>query len=380
MEKKKTNNIIGGFLGKLWESFAHGVKGTYRVLTFPLFSREAYGQPIKQYSAVHPITAHRYQTVSVTPPPRVSFLWRWGKALLLRTLALPILLVLCLSVIVYASVRPVHAPIRDFPESLRLYYENAEFKSEDGTVLRGWFIPSLNAEEIVDDGDQALRKQRPAVVLCHGLGAGRDQLLPLAAQLNGNGFEVLLFDFRGCGLSDGKRRSFGLHERSDVIAAVHYLYDKSNVDRERIAVIGQDVGGVAALGAAVRDNNIRAVVIADVDSDLQTALDRRLERLGMLKQVAISAYMRAFKAFFRVHENQISSVQMVETLNKNQFLLLIANKQKKSLCLSAQNILKHSRAHTKSVVVESTVSSSLTNAAKTGPIVIAFLKEVIGQE
>jgi pimeloyl-ACP methyl ester carboxylesterase len=379
-KKKKQKGRIKNFAKKLWERCFQTMVSTYQILTFPLLSPKSYRQLAEQLDVIRPITSFRNKAATAPAVHKDNPFWRLGKALIMRAMALPVLFVIFISVIVYASVRPEHIPINSFPESLRLFYEHAEFKSEDGTTLRGWFIPSLSAEEIVKDGDEALRRQKPAVVLCHGLGANRDQFLPLASLLNHNGFEVLLFDFRACGLSEGPQRSFGLHERDDVIAAVHYLASRSTVDRQRIAIIGQDVGGVAALGAAARDHSIRAVVVADVDSDLETALSRRLEKIGCLRDLSVSAYMYAYKSYFSAHENQVSSVHMAAALSDKQSLLLLNGRSEESFRFSAQNILKKTRAQTEFAVVSSPSTATLSNVTKSGPVVLNFLKKTIGPD
>ncbi len=171
--------------------------------------------------------------------PNRAFLRRLGYEITMRILALPIVILFFVAAIVYMGTRPTAAEISLYPDSLGLLYKNISFTSEDGTILLGWFIPSLKADDILAEGDKALTRKRPGVVLCHDFGANRDQLLALASTLNREGIEVLLFDFRGSGLSEGKPRSFGLYEQEDVTAAVHYLAEQPTVDSSKISVIGQ---------------------------------------------------------------------------------------------------------------------------------------------
>ncbi|MCP4711703.1 MAG: alpha/beta hydrolase, partial [Planctomycetes bacterium] len=252
--------------------------------------------------------------------------WRISRGIALRAVALPIVVVVCTAILLWVSLHPRRAAINSFPEGLRLYYEQVEFASEDGTLLRGWFIPSLNADEIADEGEKALRRRRPGVVLCHGLGSNRAQLLPLAGYLNRNGFEGLLFDFRNSGQSDGDQLSYGLHERYDAVAAVHYLASRASVDPSQIAVIGQDVGGVAALGSAALDHSVRAVVLAGVERDLKTAVSARLERAGICGEFCSTAYLWGYKTYFRAHDRQLSTWEMAESLNENQAVLIFSQK------------------------------------------------------
>ncbi|MBN1844690.1 MAG: alpha/beta fold hydrolase [Sedimentisphaerales bacterium] len=300
--------------------------------------------------------------------------WRLLRPVALRLLVLPPLLFVSLALIVCISVRTGRTEIRQFPDGMRLCYQPVEFHSEDGTLLRGWFIPSLKPEDVLREGDRLLRQQRPGVVLCHGLGTNRGQLLSLAAHLNQEGFEVLLFDFRGCGASDGQIHSFGLRERNDVLAAVHFLADRGSVDRNRIAVVGQDVGGFAALGASVRDYSIRALVLADVDRDMRTAIGRRLGESRFWCDWFTLAYLRGYQTYFRASERQLSAEGMAESLSETQRLLIIAPHNDASLKDSAGRIIKQSKAQAELLLIEELYPSTLMDASKVGPAIADFLR------
>jgi pimeloyl-ACP methyl ester carboxylesterase len=69
-----------------------------------------------------------------------------------------------------------------------------------------------------------------------------------------------MLDLRGQGESAGAAVTYGLRERTDVLAAVKFLRELSTVDESRVAVVGRDIGGVAALEAAALDSSLAAVV------------------------------------------------------------------------------------------------------------------------
>ncbi len=303
-----------------------------------------------------------------------AFLRRVGHEITMRILALPIVILFFVAAIVYTGTRPTAMEISLYPDSMGLYYKNASFKSEDGTRLMGWFIPSLKADDILTDGDKALTRKRPGVVLCHDFGANRDQLLALASTLNREGIEVLLFDFRGSGLSEGKARSFGLHEQEDVTAAVHYLEEQPSVDTSKISVIGQGLGGAAALGAASRDYGIRSIVVADVDSNFAAAVSRKLRQSGILGKAFCSAFVWGCQTWFRANDTQMSTVHKAALLSESQSLLMIYHKNNDKLIHSARLIEKNTDAQTESMVVNSLKPCLLTEFDTVIPHMIEFLQ------
>ncbi len=128
--------------------------------------------------------------------------------------------------------------------------EDVSFLSRDGTRLAGWFVPPA--------GD--LPAPRPGIVLSHGHGRSRAELLPHADFLHRAGFAVLAFDYRHRGQSGGGAVTMGLDERGDLQAAVDTLTAQPEVDASRIGVFGMSMGGVVALLLAASDSRIRAVV------------------------------------------------------------------------------------------------------------------------
>jgi uncharacterized protein len=76
-----------------------------------------------------------------------------------------------------------------------------------------------------------------------------------------NGFATLAFDKRGTGESDGKYLQ-NFHVLSDdVVAAVRWLREQPGIDGNRIQLVGYSQGGWIAPLAALKDGNIRSVLV-----------------------------------------------------------------------------------------------------------------------
>jgi fermentation-respiration switch protein FrsA (DUF1100 family) len=168
------------------------------------------------------------------------------------------------------SERAIHPPRREERHRLTDYpfaavTETVRFPSLDGTPLAGWFIP-------------AGQSPAPTVILLHGFGASRAQLLPHAAYLHDAGYHVLLFDFRHRGESGGDAVTVGAREPLDVQGAVSYLLTRSDVDPARIAVQGVGLGGVAGILAMATDPRISAAVVENAFPDLEGAIARNFEQ------------------------------------------------------------------------------------------------------
>lgn len=177
------------------------------------------------------------------------------------------------------------------------------FETSDGLKLAGLLVKRSEAQA--------------NVVICHGYKSAKELLyayIDLFPRWN-----MLLFDFRSHGQSEGEITSIGFHEYKDVIAAVRFLRDQtgaSNVHKLPLIVIGVSMGGAAALKAAEREPGLCDAVI--VDSTF-AQLDN-LVRKGFLKRSSLPYYpffpiirqMFHYCAQFNLREvNPIESVKSI---------------------------------------------------------------------
>jgi alpha-beta hydrolase superfamily lysophospholipase len=148
----------------------------------------------------------------------------------------------------YAAITPDIAPAHsevEMPDNLPFDVEKVMFPGGDNLRLAGWFVPSKNGA---------------TVILLHGYGGNRTQMLWHAERLVEAGYGVLLYDERGSGESEGDRRSLGWQDSEDVGGALAYLRSRPDVDASRIGIGGCSAGGQIALSSAARYPEIGAVL------------------------------------------------------------------------------------------------------------------------
>jgi dipeptidyl aminopeptidase/acylaminoacyl peptidase len=129
------------------------------------------------------------------------------------------------------------------PAQYGLTYEEVTFPSRDGLTLRGWFIPAPEA--------------RGTVVFCHGHAGSMDPDVKYTPAFHERGYNVLMFDFRGHGRSEGQHVSMGYYERQDLLGAVDYLQSRGI---DQVGVLGFSMGGAVAMATAPHSEAIRAAV------------------------------------------------------------------------------------------------------------------------
>jgi fermentation-respiration switch protein FrsA (DUF1100 family) len=117
--------------------------------------------------------------------------------------------------------------------------ENVWFSSRDGTRLNGWFFRSQSKPETA------------TIIFFHGNGGNIRNVGWLGQRFAKRGFNVLLFDYRGYGASDGTA-AYESDLYADGDAAVAYVMKERGVRAEQIVVYGQSLGTTVAADVASR--------------------------------------------------------------------------------------------------------------------------------
>ncbi|ADU64940.1 alpha/beta hydrolase [Desulfurispirillum indicum] len=120
------------------------------------------------------------------------------------------------------------------PGDIGLDYRDVRFQAADDTRLHGWFVPVPQA--------------RATVIFFHGNAGNISHRLQTIRVFHDLGLSVLIFDYRGYGLSEGTPDEKGL--QLDAVAAWQAALAQPEVDAERIVFWGRSLGGsIAACGA-----------------------------------------------------------------------------------------------------------------------------------
>lgn len=125
------------------------------------------------------------------------------------------------------------------------------FKAEDGTVLRGWWYRAKGSG------------QHPALVMAHGFSATKEMYLDdFAARFCDGGFDVLVYDNRCLGASDGEVRGDidPWQQIADYRDAITWFSRQDGIDAGRIGIWGSSYSGGHVLVVGAIDRRVRCVV------------------------------------------------------------------------------------------------------------------------
>lgn len=158
----------------------------------------------------------------------------------------------------------------DAPENYDLAYEPVTFVVRDGVRLSGWWFPAEGAAI-------------GTVVHCHGNGGNITGHFVQTAWLPAEGYNVLCFDYRGYGCSEGKAT------RSGTIADAHAAVDLA-LAREGAAPVvllfGQSLGGAVAIVVAAERDDLAGVAVDGPFSDYRQEVAWVLKQQWLTRSVA----------------------------------------------------------------------------------------------
>ena len=149
--------------------------------------------------------------------------------------------------------RPARSLLGGAPADYALPYDSVSFSTPDGLTLRGWWIQAGTP--------------RATLVFCHGHGGSKAPDLQYVPWLRDHGYNVLLFDFRAHGESEGVCTSLVCHGRHDLLAALTYLEQRGI---HRLGLMGFSMGAAVAISTAPLSPAVQAVVADSPFAELRT--------------------------------------------------------------------------------------------------------------
>ena len=154
------------------------------------------------------------------------------------------------------------------PEQLGLDAESLFLETEDGVRVHAFYVPG-----------EPSRTEPRALLFLHGNAGNASHRLPNAALLAELGVDVLLLDYRGYGLSEGRPSEAGVY--TDARAALAHLVDARGIPERRIVLFGRSLGGAVAVELA-QERSLAGVVLESAFTSVEDMARRMVGPLASL--------------------------------------------------------------------------------------------------
>ncbi len=263
------------------------------------------------------------------------------KKTLLICLSLVILLYLAFCILVSHLMTSRLAPNLDItPNFISNQWKSVEFKSSDNIQLRGWFFESTSDK---------------VIIMVPGLMANRTNSeymgSIIARELIALGYNVLLYDTRAHGKSDGDRVGYGSVEGNDVIGAVRFLNEIS-FESKNIGIIADSTGATSTLMVLDKLKQVGAIIVDTPAANFEPIVSNGLWKEKLVPKLFHPSIFFFNKFLFGVDLSRIKPIEKI-SLDSNRKLLFLHGRLDKTTPLkNSEELLQKSINGSQLVVFE----------------------------
>ena len=174
----------------------------------------------------------------------------------------------------------------------KFYHKGKTYIRKDYELInqRGYLIQVSFLEEDIETRESYLM---PVVIYLHGNSSSRIEGFRNAPDLLKNGINVVIFDFAGCGLSEGEYISLGWFEKDDVKLIIDFVEKLPGV--LGIGLWGRSMGAATTMFYAHSDPRIKAICMDSPFSDFKLLAKELCSRYITLPNFVLATTMSFVK-------------------------------------------------------------------------------------
>ncbi len=218
----------------------------------------------------------------------------------------------------FISIHPPRYITPITPKDLGLEYKPVSFITEDNILIKGWFIPNNKTDKVI--------------IVTHGYPFDKGNIMQATYFLAEN-FNLLYFDFRYFGESQGKYTSVGYHEKKDLEAAVSFMKEKNF---NKIGALGFSLGAATIL--MTNSPDIKAIVADSSYADIDKMMKRSYFIFPSFTKMPFVWLTKIYTfLFLRIRTSQISPLKEIPKINVP--VLLIHGEQDSQIPVENSKIL-----------------------------------------
>ena len=199
-------------------------------------------------------------------------------------------------------------PLTVTANEVNLPYVNVSFPSRvDHVNLKGWLFTA--------------KENLFTVIFVHGINTNRisnKHTLHIARDFVRNGANVLLFDLRNKGQSEGKISSGGFFETRDVLGAFDYLTTVQKIPSSEIGVLGFSMGGATSVLAVSKEPRIKALAVEAPYSDARKLISQEASIATSVPIWITRLFLPGVKFFghffYRINFDQMVPMEAVKNI------------------------------------------------------------------
>jgi uncharacterized protein len=179
----------------------------------------------------------------------LSRLKRVFKIMIITTVTLGVIGIIAIEefALPYMPISPMKRTSDLTPDTYGMRSDMLTVAVEKDLILRGYFLYANTATP------------KATIIMVHGIGGFKEGFLGYSKILVDNGYNVILYDQRGHGKSDGKYCTFGFYEKYDISKFIDIAEGK--YPNMPVGIHGSSLGGAVALQALAIEKRLRFGIV-----------------------------------------------------------------------------------------------------------------------
>ena len=189
-------------------------------------------------------------------------------------------------------LEPRHNQLLETPAEHGLALEPHDVTMPDGIVLRSILATRSTApgtakktvrmeKRLADAGVKPQEECRGTVILLHGRGGLKENLLSVAQRFVAARYRCIVYDARAHGTSEGKFCTFGTREKEDLREMLQFyrsLIKERGENFGQLCAFGYSLGGAVILQSLEDENGIDVIIASATFADLAPIIERSIDR------------------------------------------------------------------------------------------------------
>jgi pimeloyl-ACP methyl ester carboxylesterase len=201
--------------------------------------------------------------------------------------------------------------------------------SQDKLTLDGWLFRAQSPDHYI--------------ILSHGYGGNRmvfgDDTLNFIRQAIEKDYNVLTFDFRASGTSEGEYSTIGYNEKYDLLGAIDFA---KNNGAKHIALLGFSMGGATSILAAAENPGIIDAVISDSSfHNLRSYLFTNLSTWSNLPTFPFSFFIVPLSSLLsRADVSEVNPAKVLPKIPADKVMLIHSKSDTRVNYLESEKLLR----------------------------------------
>lgn len=214
----------------------------------------------------------------------------------------------------------MHLGEREFSYQAKNYVRNDyNLLSKRGFIMKCSFIElSFQKRE---------HFEMPVVIYLHGNSSSRLEGIKMAPELLQKNINIFVFDFPGCGLSEGEYISLGYHEKEDLRIIVDFISKLPGVGK--IGLWGRSMGAATVLLYSCTDKRISCICMDSPFSDFRALAkdlcNKNIAMPGFLFETAMHFLKKTIKSKNDVDIDKLRPIDYADKIQTPGFFVHAMN-------------------------------------------------------